>query len=169
MHVAFTRWRLGGLAAVLVIALAGSLVQYHRATRATVPEIAAQASLSTRIAPRQALRMHVDRLGFPQAVAGFKALGGSTFKVGGRNVAAVVFGRDGQRITYAIVSGTDHVNYYDRAGLYAPRETYVGKRALNWYGDEMVTVKRNQQTIVITGTPASDGLRRTIGQVALGS
>ena len=154
---------------LLVLALVGTLWQYQRATRATVPDVAAHASLSTRIAPREALQMRVGTLGFPQRVEGFEPLGGSAFEVGGRDAAAVVFGRGEQRLTYAVVSGSEHVNYYDRAGLYAPTESYVDGRELQWYGNEMVVVKRNEQTIVITGTPASDGLRRVMRRVALSS
>jgi hypothetical protein len=161
-----------GLLAVvglLVAALVGTFWQYQRATRATVPEVAAYASLSTRIAPAEALQVRVGTLGFPQRVEGFKPLGGSAFEVGGRDAAAVVFGRGEQRLTYSIVSGGGHVNYYDRAGLYAPTESYVDGRELQWYGDEMVVVKRNGQTIVITGTPASDELRRVMRRVAVRS
>ena len=50
-----------------------------------------------------------------------------------------------------------------------PTSTYLGRRELNWYGNEMVAVKRREQTIVITGTPASDALRRTMRRVALSS
>jgi hypothetical protein len=152
-----------------VLALVGSLWQYQRATRATVPDVAAHASLSTRIPPREALRMRVDTLGFPQRVDGFEPLGGSRFEVGGRAAAAVVFARGDERLTYAIVSGTEHVNYYDRAGLYGPVAQQVDGRELQWYDDEMVVVKRNDQTIVITGTPASDELRGVMRRVALGS
>jgi hypothetical protein len=154
---------------LLAVALAASLWQYQRATRATVPDVAAQATLSTRIAPREALRMTVGTLAFPQRVDGFETLGGSTFEVGGRDAAAVVFGRGRERLTYAIVSGTDHVNYYDRAGRHMPTARYVGGRELNWYDDEMVVVKRNDQTIVITGTPVSGALRRVVRRVALRS
>lgn len=152
-----------------MLALVGTLWQLQRVTRATVPDVAAHASLSTRISPREALQMRVGALGFPQRVEGFEPLGGSTFEVGGRDAAAVVFARGEQRLTYSAVSGAEHVNYYDRAGLYAPTTSYVDGRELQWYGDEMVVVKRNQQTIVITGTPASDGLRRVMRQVALRS
>ncbi len=57
----------------------------------------------------------------------------------------------------------------NRAGDYVPTSTYLGRRELNWYGNEMVAVKRREQTIVITGTPASDALRRTMRRVALSS
>jgi hypothetical protein len=154
-------------AGALVVALAASLVQYHRATRASVPDVAAQSAISTVIEPSRALGMTVDGLGFPQRVDGFRALGGSTFKVGGRHVAAVVFARGEQRLTYAIVAGAKHVNFYDHDGEYAPSERYVGKRALEWYGDEMVAVKRNSRTVVITGTPASNALRRAMQALAL--
>jgi hypothetical protein len=151
----------------LVVALAASLWQYHRATRASVPDVAAQAAISTQIAPSQTRRMTIDGLGFPQPVEGFRALGGSTFEVGGRRAAAVVFARGEQRLTYAIVAGAGHVNYYDRDGEYAPRTRYVGKRELNWYGDEIVVVKRNARTVVITGTPASATLHRAMQTLAL--
>jgi hypothetical protein len=154
-------------AGALVVALTASLWQYHRATRASVTDVAAQAAISTQVAPSQALRMTVDGLGFPQRVEGFRALGGSTFEVGGRPVAAVVFARGEQRLTYAIVAGPGHVNYYDRDGEYAPRPRYVGKRELNWYGDEIVVVKRNTRTVVITGTPASAALHRAMQTLAL--
>jgi hypothetical protein len=101
--------RTAGLVAVtglLAVALVASLWQYQRATRATVPDVAAQASLSTQITPEAALRMRVDSLGFPQRVEGFEALGGSRFQVGGRDAAAVVFARGEQRVVYAIFWGS---------------------------------------------------------------
>jgi hypothetical protein len=155
------------MAGALVVALAASLWQYHRAARASVPDVAAQAAISTQIAPSRALRMTVDGLGFPQAIQGYRVLGGSTFEVGGRGVAAVVFARGEQRLTYAIVAGAGHVNYYDDDGEYAPTPRYTGKRELNWYGDTIVVVKRNSRTIVITGTPASKGLQRAMQTLAL--
>ena len=102
-----SRWTtaLVGFTVLLVLALAGMMWQYQRATRATVPDV-------------------------PQRVEGFEALGGSAFAVGGRHAAAAVFGREEQRLTYAIVSGVEHVNYYDRAGLYGPIPSYVDGREL---------------------------------------
>ena len=153
------------LAGALTLALTVTLWQYHPATRATVPDVAAQAAVSTRIAPREALRMTVDALGFPHQDDGFTALGGSTFEVGGRRAAAVVFARGEHRLTYSIVAGTAHVNYFDDD--YAPAPSYRGKRELNWYGDEIVTVKRGARTVVISGTPASTRLRRVMETLAL--
>ena len=155
------------IAGALVIALAASLWQYHRATRASVPEVAAQAALSTadRAVGRAANERGRARL--PTAGRRVRAHGGSTFEVGGRQVAAVVFGRGEQRLTYAIVAGAKHVNYYDRDSQYMPGAVYVGKRELNWYDNEIVVVKRNSRTVVITGTPASDVLRRAMKKLAL--
>ena len=83
-------WLAGGLTVVLVIA---ALAQ-GRANRVTVSKVAASGTAVIDGDERRALSRRVDELGFPQrAPDGFRAIGGSIFKVDGRAGATVVWAR----------------------------------------------------------------------------
>jgi hypothetical protein len=157
-----TGWILAGL---LSIALTVAFVQYNRATRPTIFEVAGQAAIQLNLAPAAAQRNSVDDLGFPRASEGFHVIGGSTFTVDERPGAAIVWARGEQRITYAIVSGTDRIN-----AEFPQRLTYAQvrgeKRELVWIGDQVLTFRRDERTVVMTGTPHSEQLRRIMRGLA---
>jgi hypothetical protein len=158
-------WLLGGL---LGFSLLAAYVQYRRMVRPTVPRVAEMATVGLDAHPRVALARTVDGLGFPRwKDSGFAAIGGSTFTIRDRAAATVVYARGAQRISYTIVSGADHINY--AAVTTTSYRRVRGRQVeLNWIGmpGAVLTFKRNSRTVVMTGTPATPGLARTMSTLA---
>jgi anti-sigma factor RsiW len=150
------------------VLLFAAYVEYGRLTRPTVPRVAEMANVGFDDQPAAALERTVDGLGFPRwARSGFTAIGGSTFTVSGRPAATVVYARDLQRITYTIVSGSGHINY--ATGTITRYRRVGGEMVeLNWLASPggVLTFKRNSRTVVMTGTPATAGLARTMSRLA---
>jgi coproporphyrinogen III oxidase len=110
----------------------------------------------------------VDWLGFPRwEDSGFTPIGGSTFSIDGRPAATVAYARGVQRITYTIVSGTDHINC--AAATQTSQRRVRGRQVeLNWIlaRGAVLTFKRNERTVVLTGTPATPSLAREMYRLA---
>ena len=158
-----TGWLIAGLLAVLLVVL---YVWHERVTRPTVLKVAGLGGATFDSNERQALGRFVDGLGFPQhAAGGFRAIGGTTFEIDGRAGATVVWARDEQRINYTIVAGTDHI---DTEYPWVVRNVKVRgeSRDLYWVTDGLMTFKRNGRTVVMTGSPPSERLRRVMRELA---
>ena len=77
-----------------------------------------------------------------------------------------MWARGDERITYAIVAGADDVPL----GYPTVRRNYKVRgesRDLHWLSDGLLALKRNRRTVVITGSPPSEKLRRVMRAIAI--
>jgi hypothetical protein len=160
-----TAWVVTAL--VTALAVAALLEQEHRHNRPTVTQVAGKAAVTFVAGGERALAQRVDGLGFPRwSGRGWRAIGGTTFLVSGRPAASVVYARGQQRITYTIVSGTGQINYGGGRTHYRGQGTR--KVELIWAETPgaVLTFKRQSRTVVMTGTPVTQGLISTMDRLA---
>jgi hypothetical protein len=162
---ASTGWLVAG---ALLVALLLAQWQRREQTEPTIRAIAGMGSATFEPNPDVALERMVDRLGFPEASGGFHAIGGTTFEIAGREGASVVWARGEQRMTYSILAGTDHVEARELWGDTQNVSVRGESRDLNW-GNGFVYFKRDERTVVITGSPPSASLRRAMRALATAS
>jgi hypothetical protein len=159
---ATTAWLLAG---VLVLALLLQQRIIHERNEPTIRTVAGMGAATFEANPDVAVARMVDGLGFPRAGGGFHAIGGTTFEIGGREGASVVWARGEQRITYSIIAGKEHVEAQELWGATQNVTVHGESRDLNW-GDSLVYFKRDGRTVVMTGTPPSEELRRVMRNLA---
>jgi hypothetical protein len=161
------------IAVVLLIALGGTVVavQHHRSTRATVGKVSAAANRGMVDRPARALARHIDGVGFPDwSARGWAVAGGRADVVGGRKTSTVYYRRKTRTITYTLVAGSANVN--DGVPVWVRyRETRATKLELSWQGGPYRTliarvVPEGGHVFIITGQPASEGLRREMTRLA---
>jgi hypothetical protein len=143
-------WIIAGL---LALALAIAVMQYGRAQRPVVMDVAGAANATMTVGAHELLTVDPSRARF---VPGFEVIGGTRFEVAGRAGGAVVYARGTERITYATVSGTENIN---NTGGYTQT---IGKRELRWQTRDIVQTTRGGRNVVITFSPYSERLRRIV-------
>lgn len=178
------------LGLVAVLASAYLLVRHDRATRPTVPEVAAVAARgSTDPAPAPdseepgLLALTLDQQAFPDwSSLGWRADGLRRDRIGGRAVVTVEYAGDGdRRLTYSIVEGTAPVRLVDPPTRYLRENVLGAKIEVNFIsggsavrgetevpspGSIVAAFRRHGRTVVMTSNRVDRQQARTMLKLA---